>query len=76
MEKFKIEVLMARKKFAVLVNYTDGKIRIDSPPPEKPAKNWEVLDIRPVRREAEEIMMAMAPILKPEIQAMEAAVPA
>jgi hypothetical protein len=67
---------MARNKFAVLVNYTDRKIRIDSPPPEKPAKDWEVLDVRPIRREAEEIMMAMVPILKPEIPAMDAAVPA
>lgn len=65
---------MARngKRWAVLVNYTDGKVRIDSPPPAKPPRDWEVLDVRNVKRDAEEIMQAMAPVLRPEIQPMDA----
>jgi len=65
-----------RKKWAVLVNYIEGKVKIASPPPAKPPRDWEVLDIRDIKREAEEIMQAMAPVLRPEIKAMDAAVPA
>jgi hypothetical protein len=63
-----------KKKWAVLVNYTDGKIRIDSPPQAEPAKGWEVLDVRSIRREAEEIMHAMVSVFYPEISVMNAAI--
>jgi|GEM_PF-3420626 len=65
---------MARKQFAVVVNYDRGQARIESPPPAKEQlkAGWEVLYVRPTRTEASELMRAMAPVLRPEIQAMEA----
>ena len=63
-----------KKWYAVVVNYTRGRIRLESPPPSLPEEGWEILYERPTKGEATQLMRAMNPVLKPEIAAAEAAV--
>jgi hypothetical protein len=63
---------MARnKKWALVVNYDLGKARIESPPPEKKQlqPGWEILYVRPTKKEIEELMMAHAQVLRPDLPA-------